>query len=549
MRRNMKKILAILLGTVMTAGLLAGCGSKGGNQSGEAAASVESSVSDTGSESASDAEESAQGTAEAAEGGPDISEHVDITMYLVGDTPETYDDILAKVNEITEREINASLNVKWLSWSEHDTKYSLLFSGKEDFDLIFTAPAWCHYEQTVALGGFLELTDDMISTYMPDVWEQLPEAAWNQARIDGKIYMMPANFVEVNPVTIAVRTDWMEQYGFDDIGSWDECMAFMKACGENGKNAFAVKEDNPWGLYIASITEGCNPNGYSGLSGTPNGNSFIYYNGYDPENTQLTSLFDMEEFRNFCYQMKELADAGAIPDDVLSTNFEERQTYIANGKAAFCLWNTGTARTYANEINAAHPECKMQIFEFAEDNTYSASKYTNNGMGINVNTKNPERAMMMLNLLSTNQEIMDLTSLGIEGVNWELNDDGTYSVLQPYNASNFWGWRNEDMLRTLYDPAESDVDIKYEEMNERFYENIKPEHLLDYFGFDTTAVSTQVAAVEAADDTYWYPLLCGQVDDVDAALEQFKTAMYTAGLQDIIDEAQRQVDEYMAAQK
>ena len=55
--------------------------------------------------------------------------------------------------------------------------------------------------------------------------------------------------------------------------------------------------------------------------------------------------------------------------------------------------------------------------------------------------------------------------------------------------------------------------------------------------------------MEAADDTYWYPLLCGQVDDVDAAIEQFKTAMYTAGLQDIIDEAQRQVDEYMAAQK
>lgn len=107
-------------------------------------------------------------------------------MYLVGDTPETYSDILAKVNEITEREINASLNVKWLSWSEHDAKYSLLFSGKEDFDLIFTAPAWCHYEQTVALGGFLELTEDMISKYMPDVWAQLPEVAWKQAKINGK---------------------------------------------------------------------------------------------------------------------------------------------------------------------------------------------------------------------------------------------------------------------------------------------------------------------------------------------------------------------------
>ena len=183
------------------------------------------------------------------------------------------------------------------------------------------------------------------------------------------------------------------------------------------------------------------------------------------------------------------------------------------------------------------------------DDTFLASKYTNNGMGINVNTKNPERAMMMLNLLATNQEIMDLTSLGIQGVNWELNDDGTYSVLQPYNASNYWGWRNGDMIRNLYNPAATDVDKKYEQMNESYYQNIKPEHMLDYFGFDTTAVSTQVAAVEAADDTYWYPLLCGQVDDVDATIDQFKVALETAGLQDIIDEAQRQVDEYMSAQK
>ena len=535
MKKNSKKLLALLLSASMTVGVLAGCGAKSTNN--EVAPATEN------------ANEAISEKSEADGNTPDISEHVDITMYLVGDTPETYSDILAKVNEITEREINASLNVKWLSWSEHDAKYSLLFSGKEDFDLIFTAPAWCHYEQTVALGGFLELTEDMISKYMPDVWAQLPEVAWKQAKINGKIYMMPANFIEVNPLAATIRTDWMEQFGFTDIKSWDDMFAFMKACGENGKNAFAVKEDNPWGLYIGCIAEGCNPKGYCGLSGTPSGNSYIFYNGYDADSTKLTSLFDMEEFRNYCHQMKELADAGAIPDDVLATNFEERQTYMAGGKAAYFLWNTGTARNYANEINAAHPECKVQIFNFFEDDTFLASKYTNNGMGINVNTKNPERAMMMLNLLATNQEIMDLTSLGIQGVNWELNDDGTYSVLQPYNASNYWGWRNGDMIRNLYNPAATDVDKKYEQMNESYYQNIKPEHMLDYFGFDTTAVSTQVAAVEAADDTYWYPLLCGHVDDVDATIDQFKVALETAGLQDIIDEAQRQVDEYMSAQK
>lgn len=534
MKRNGKKVLALLLGVIMVTGLLAGCGAKGGN--GSSSAENESNAVSDASGSSGNVQESNTG-----DNALDTSEHVDIVMYLVGDTPETYDDILAKVNEITEREINASLTVEWLSWSEHDTKYSLLFSGNEDFDLIFTAPSWCHYEQTVALGGFQELTEELISTYMPDVWEQWPEAAWNQAKIDGKIYMMPSNWVEFNPTAMGIRTDLMEKYNYSDITSWDELISFLNDCAADGMNAFTVKDNNLWGVY-----DSCDAYGYTGLTGTPNSGSLIYYKAMDPDDTKVVSIFDRGDFNEYCHTMQDLAKAGGIPDDVVGNSTEERQTGLANGKAALCAWNTGTIQIYANEINAAHPEYKVQIFDLFKDNTYPSTKYTNNAIGVNANTKHLERTLMMLNLLATNQEIMDLTGLGIQGVNWELNEDGTYSVLQEYVPSNWWGWRNGNLVRTLYNPAATEVDEKYNQLNERYRENAKPEHMLDYFGFDATPVSTQFAAVEAALDTYWYPLLCGQVDDVDKTIEQFKAAMDTAGFQDILDEAQKQVDSYMA---
>lgn len=129
MKNKMKKGLALLLGTAMTAGLLAGCGSEGNDGSSQASGS---------------AGNTAQGGSET--GAADTSEHVDLKMYLIGERTPDFDEVYGKINEILEEKLNCSISVDFLSWGEHDTKYSLLFSSQEDFDLIFTASSWCHYE-------------------------------------------------------------------------------------------------------------------------------------------------------------------------------------------------------------------------------------------------------------------------------------------------------------------------------------------------------------------------------------------------------------------
>ena len=152
MKNRMKKGLALLLGAAMTTGLLAGCGSEGGSENSAASGSEGGNASAEAGGSASDA------------GGADTSEHVDLKMYLIGERTPDFDEVYGKINEILEEKLNCSISVDFLSWGEHDTKYSLLFSSKEDFDLIFTASSWCHYEQTVSLGGFYPLSEEFIQT-------------------------------------------------------------------------------------------------------------------------------------------------------------------------------------------------------------------------------------------------------------------------------------------------------------------------------------------------------------------------------------------------
>ena len=51
---------------------------------------------------------------------------------------------------------------------------------------------------------------------------------------------------------------------------------------------------------------------------------------------------------------------------------------------------------------------------------------------------------------------------------------------------------------------------------------------------------------EAAIDNYYNPLINGLVDDVDASIDAMNAAMDSAGIQDILDEMNRQAAEYVA---
>ena len=55
-----------------------------------------------------------------------------------------------------------------------------------------------------------------------------------------------------------------------------------------------------------------------------------------------------------------------------------------------------------------------------------------------------------------------------------------------------------------------------------------------FLSLDGAVVPSPVAAVEAAIDNYYNPLINGLVDDVDASIDAMNAAMDSAGIQDIL---------------
>ncbi len=123
-------------------------------------------------------------------------EYVQMKMFLIGDKPNDFNDVYDKVNKIMKEKINAELSVEFLSWADMDEKYPLLFQSGEQFDLIFTAESWGHYNEVATRNGFYELTLDMVKEYAPDIYENEPKEAWDQAKVNNKIYMIPGDQIE-----------------------------------------------------------------------------------------------------------------------------------------------------------------------------------------------------------------------------------------------------------------------------------------------------------------------------------------------------------------
>ena len=67
------------------------------------------------------------------------------------------------------------------------------------------------------------------------------------------------------------------------------------------------------------------------------------------------------------------------------------------------------------------------------------------------------------------------------------------------------------------------------------------------FQLDTTPVATEIAQLNTVWSQYQKDV-CFGILDPDTAIKEMNDAMYAAGLQTVIDEKQKQLDEWLAAQ-
>ena len=144
--------------------------------------------------------------------------------------------------------------------------------------------------------------------------------------------------------------------------------------------------------------------------------------------------------------------------------------------------------------------------------------------------------MRFLNLLYTDAELINLFDWGIEGTHYVKTEDGHITYPEGVDSENSgyslglgWIFGNQYLS---YVWEGDDLDL-YDQLKE--------------FVYDSNNVKTEVAAVSNVLNEYRAGLEFG-VMDPETTLPEFLGALDAAGINTIIEEKQRQLDEWVAAQ-
>lgn len=526
LKRNRLIMLALVLTFVM---IMGGCG---GNNNANAPAKATNDASEVKSDTP-DTTNTANTTDDI-----DTSKEVKLKMIFVGPKPVDYDSVFAEINKILKEKINATVEGEFLDWSDWAQKYPLKLAADEDFDLIYSAN-WAGYNDQALKGGFLELTDELLTKYMPQTWAAMSEVSWDQAKVNGKLYMVPQNRGESVEKLILYREDLRKKYNLAEINSPESYATYLKTIAQNEKgitpftpetgdwkfhnlDRILLKQQNEWNMFDLDLP-------------------FAFK--LTDEKGQLFNVYETQEFKDLLVYYKDLADNNAWSKNVLNSKNDHQADFKA-GKTASITHNNGTLGSLKALMEQENSPYEVALADINPDKKKSVAISTQNGTSIHATSKNAERSLMFIDLMQNDKELHDLMMYGISGVHYDAVGDNKYKALEKNpNFTGFSNWNFNSPLNRDNEAFPQEVSdlINGWEANGQVY-----HYSLETFVFDNSKVKTEIANVGNVMLRYAIPLEYGVIKDIDKGLADLNKQLDSAGIDKIQTELQAQIDAFLA---
>lgn len=401
---KLNKTLALLLALALVIGAMAGCST--GNPSLAASSSAPAQ---------STAQESTVAPAPTATPLPPA----DLTWYYFGNTPGTGQAAVEQaIDDYLKDKINATIKFYPLDWNGFATTVGAKSAANEPFDIVFS-PSWIGFTDYAAKNVYLDITD-LFPKYCPKTKELLGDFIQG-GYLDGKLLAVPTLKEMAHTAGFMLNKQLMDKYSFDidtikTAADLEPMLAVIKE-KEPDITPFAVDGGGSLATLVPlDPVTGDNSYGVEALAGT----------------TKVMDLFEIPEIVNAMKMSRDWYQKGYIDKNAATdaaTNSQKTAADKADGKVFAYVGNTypGVAALNSNDKVTWVQKQTTDAYTDLQDQRGSMNS-------ISITSKNPERALMFLELVNTDPVVNNLIAWGIENKNYVVSSPG---VIHQITDSNY----------------------------------------------------------------------------------------------------------------
>lgn len=457
-------------------------------------------------------------------------EKVPVSIYVPGDRPKQQDEVLSEINKNTQMELNIDLKVNYIPWGDYINQVNIKSAGGEDFDIYLNF--FGELTGNIAKKQCIPL-NDLLDKYGLNLKKQIPQDLWKSSTFNDKIYGIPAVYAMTEMGRgFLVRKDLREKYNLPEITNDETYKLFLSTIKKNEKNIIPMIGD-PVSTKVMDKK-------MIGHSIYTLGCRYLYID-IDKKPFKVENYFKTEAFKTLWKENIEAYKNGWVEKDILTDNDFDGK-FISGLAAAMNgdLYNI-TERQNALKKNVPAGEIELAIIN--KSGRWINMNPVNNFALISSTSKNPDRAMMFMNWLRESQENYDLYMLGIPGKTYNLVGEKAEvpAGVDPkdrYNPTPWFTMHMPYMRSWTSDPPAYIEALK-------FWKEMKPESSeLMGFSYSSENVKAEKAAVEKVYYEEGRPLEVG-ILTTEADYNKFIEDLDKAGLPKIIEETQKQLDNYM----
>ena len=481
-------------------------------------------------------------------------EPVTLEWYVAENSLPDNAAVFEALNAYFKEKINATINFHFVPYSEYGEKVGTILMSGQEVDIV-NANGAVGYVEYVTKESFLPI-EDLLKEYAPNTYALVPEGLWDAMKVNGHIYGIPSYKDSVEMYAVMINETLANDIGLEvpaTVQNYQEMVPILREAFKlrNEKHPEYKLSDTE---YVPMTRTFPDLNQWAPYE-TINGLAVVNVPGIDAyagkgSGEIVFNKYATQEYRDLCKTTADLVAEGVLHENPW---YWDPDRIYSDDPLAYLVGDIGNGYvTVAKHQYSQNWDTLMVPFA----NNIASTNYLQAAVNcVSVTSKNPERAVMALELINTDPYVATTLRFGIEGTHWIQSEEEnviTFAGTKNADSSNrgHYYWYGAQFGSLVYSKVPAGYPNNFTDLIKAANESAISDTNLGFI-FDPTPVTNEIAACSAVIGEYETGLKWGWIapDQIDAQIDEFLAKLDAAGAEKVVAEAQAQLDAWRAVNK